>query len=571
MPPSIPTHLKALLCASAVLTSTLCHADLALPYGVCSHLTTDEYSVAGTVASSLVSGNVKVVRSDFPWWGIEPTQNTWTWDKYDTVVNTVVAPNGLQLIAILGWPPSYGFTQSGGVNYIDLAKFDVYVRAVVNRYKNTVHTWELMNEVNLNNSSHGSVLNQPGQEWRYVQILQQTYNSIKSIDPTATVLFSGLANDPDSPWGIDFPYITACYDAGAKPYFDAMNIHPYRSYTQSAPESDISLRGRLYEEIADLRSLMDSKSDSSKPIWVTEIGYPTDSVPASHYVTEAQQAKYLPRTLLSLLQSGVQRTLWYEFLDNPANTGMEAHFGIRRNTTTDKPAWPTYRTLVSLRPPGSGCLNPTNWHSSANDVFYAKWLRPDGKFGWALWTTGATQAYQFDAGALVEKCVDQNGASKSYTTVSGNVISLSINDTVTYVQTVVSSVPNPTNYYRVKNHWTGSYLFQSSTSLAYGSPAVTDQTSHWLVEVHNGNRRLKNRATGQYANIEHLLTNVEVTGVSNSAWSAQWRLLPVSGYFNLQNVWQGTLLNNEIRNGYVQCTNRDPSFWSAQWLFEVTN
>jgi hypothetical protein len=135
-----------------------------------------------------------------------------------------------------------------------------YVRKVVTRYKGRLRHWEVWNEPNLK----GAWRDEPNAA-NYTTLLKATYEEIKAIDPDLKVLVCGFA-------GIPWEYIEGIYAAGGGPFFDIMNCHPYRYPARPGP-------GRLYEDLERLRDLMAAHGDDSKPIWITEIGWPTHADP----------------------------------------------------------------------------------------------------------------------------------------------------------------------------------------------------------------------------------------------------------------------------------------------------
>lgn len=68
-------------------------------------------------------------------------------------------------------------------------------------------------------------------------------------------------------------------------------------------------------------------------------------------VTEATEAKYLPRLLFLYFQRGMTKAYKYEFLDlkpDPDFTDMEKHFGLVRVDGTPKPTFQSLANLIRL-------------------------------------------------------------------------------------------------------------------------------------------------------------------------------------------------------------------------------
>jgi hypothetical protein len=96
-----------------------------------------------------------------------------------------------------------------------------------------------------------------------------------------------------------------------------------------------------------------------------------------------QQAAYLPRAMLLMLTSRVDRVFWYEFQAMERSpTDKEHHFGIVHRDLSPKPAYAAYQALAELRPPGSRSLGEVNTSGSA---YVVGWRRPDGRKVWAAW------------------------------------------------------------------------------------------------------------------------------------------------------------------------------------------
>ncbi len=127
------------------------------------------------------------------------------------------------------------------------------------------------------------------------------------------------------------------------------------------------------------------------------------------------------------------------------------------------------------------------------------------------------------------------------------------------------------NYVRLKNKWQSTYLYEATNQVRYGTPAAGDTSSHWLIEDFQGNKRIKNRATGNYMAIEHQQDYVESIAVQDTWMSPRWTLenAPTAGYTIIRNVWHNTeIVNVENLRGYAQHTNIPTSSDSPQWLLE---
>ena len=143
------------------------------------------------------------------------------------------------------------------------------------------------------------------------------------------------------------------------------------SYAGGAPP-ETSLEGGYVPSTLNAERLLGAHA-VWKPIVVTESGYHTalnggGGVIAGVQpgVSEAAQAKYLPRHFALYFNGGIARTITYEFCDEfeHEDTNAEAAFGIVRRDLTPKPAYSALKNLIGL-------LNESHWDAAAQ-----KWQRP---------------------------------------------------------------------------------------------------------------------------------------------------------------------------------------------------
>jgi hypothetical protein len=162
-----------------------------------------------------------------------------------------------------------------------------------------VHYYEIFNEFNLG----GSWL-EPGTAptpAAYCTLLKAAYAAVKAADPTAKVLFSGLAVGNGSPNGVMF--MQDSYNAmggDSTGYFDIINVHVYTIVAASGSGAGTTLpatnslpsTGNYYWQGGldptatttdasggpSIRAQMIANGDTDKPIWITEFGAPTGTL-----------------------------------------------------------------------------------------------------------------------------------------------------------------------------------------------------------------------------------------------------------------------------------------------------
>lgn len=256
------------------------------------------------------------LRQEFPWYDIEisgkgnfedcrfPPCHP-AWDKYDQIVDLAEGHN-LEIIARLSSPPDWSRAAGSALgafappdNFSDFADFAV---AVAERYPGRLRYFQIWNEPN-GNDEWGY---QPVDPEAYTRLLCETYQRLKTVDPSIVVLAAALTPTNElgglNPNGLggnnlnDLIYLQRMYDAGAKDCFDIMSVQGYGLF--SGP-TDQRMRpiNINYGRNQFLRDVMVANGDAHKAIWIAEMNW--NAVPASlgapfGRVMEATQARYAP-------------------------------------------------------------------------------------------------------------------------------------------------------------------------------------------------------------------------------------------------------------------------------------
>lgn len=118
--------------------------------------------------------------------------------------------------------------------------------------------------------------------------------------------------------------------------FDILTIHPYRGHLDEAG---------FIKELKDTAALTRAAGGDAKPVWITEMGLPTQLYGG---LSERNQATFLARCYLSALASGVDTNVsWYDFREDGANPFYNEHrFGVVRHP--DMTPKPGLRALASV-------------------------------------------------------------------------------------------------------------------------------------------------------------------------------------------------------------------------------
>jgi len=206
------------------------------------------------------------------------------------------------------------------------------VEKIVARQKEAgIRTWEVWNEPNI--KAFWSP--EPNPE-EYAQLLIATYKAIKRADPGATVLGCGLAGPNGAQHRPPYEFVEEILKRGGGQAMDAISIHPYRQ-PRTPEESGY---------VEDIQAISDltAKYGRRLPIWITEVGWPTDPSGSS----DSRSAQMLVRCYLLAISRGVQNVAWYDYHDDGTDPSYsEHHFGILDHDLTPKPSYFAYRTMAT--------------------------------------------------------------------------------------------------------------------------------------------------------------------------------------------------------------------------------
>ena len=299
----------------------------------------------------LVATGATWVRVGLPWAMVQPDRPTagnsgwslqWGVPKADRVIAQAVRRGLTVSITFLNTPE----WANGGVGSKGLPSDpSTYTRAIewlAHRYQNQVSSWEIWNEPNNpNHLAGGSVAD-------YVRLLCAAYPAVHSGDPSTKVVFGGTS-------GVDWEFIDAAYELGAKDCFDVLAVHPYNSDVSPVPQARSDHRW-WWRNIELVRDVMRRHRDLATPVWFTEFGWSTHPNPPGtpSYelgVTHAQQATYAVQ-LLRITQRAypyVERVAWYAARDETNSTVENNNFGLFRLDLSPKPIVATLRDFLASR------------------------------------------------------------------------------------------------------------------------------------------------------------------------------------------------------------------------------
>lgn len=279
------------------------------------------WGVAGSASSAadvaewfpkMSQAGVRSVRLFPEWRGLEPEQGKWQWERTDALLKAA-ADNQLEINAILmgSTPWAGGPAHAFPMDHLD--DWSAYVAAVVTRYKEQVHYWEVWNEGNGGfNDAHHTTKD-------YARLAAATYAAAKRADPTARV---GLTVASFDPAYLD-QSIAAMAKEGKADRFDFLCVHPYEiADGLGDPDGEIPYlwMSRLTRDM--LQASAPARADA--PLWISEIGRRVGAQ-GGRVTTDADAAKALVKLYAMAVAQGVSRTQWFEAQDP---SGEEPGFGL---------------------------------------------------------------------------------------------------------------------------------------------------------------------------------------------------------------------------------------------------
>jgi hypothetical protein len=304
------------------------------------------------------------IRQEFDWSQIEPTRGTYNWSTYDTFMQ-LTAQHAVHVLPTLMDTPSWDGPSWNAIPS-DPTDYATFVAAVVKRYGPhgsfwTSHptldptyalaTYELWNEPYYSNGNNGNY--NPA---TYANLVKAATTAGRAADPTTHYLLAAENQSQlvNSTW---VWWVDALYQAvpNLNNYFDGVVVHPYGTdlTNLSYPTPGVAYDG--YDQIRRVESIRQefvNHGASDKPLWLTEIGWPTCTSGSTHCTTEAGQATNLTTVFndaRTTWKPYVQAVFVYNYQDNGSNnTDPENDYGLVNYNGTPKAALTIFKNQTAL-------------------------------------------------------------------------------------------------------------------------------------------------------------------------------------------------------------------------------
>jgi hypothetical protein len=363
---------------------------------------------APTIQDAKNASNYWVRWGIFDWSKIEEVQGDYNWSVLPEQLIMDTAGKGMKIIGIIknvpAWAQIPGGKICGPINSANLNDFADFVTRLVQRYKGSVHYWELGNEPDVDPDEIFVDFSQFGC-WGdstdpyygggyYAEMLKIVYPAIKAADPNAKVLIGGLlldcdpTNPPDHKDCLPSRFFEGILRNSGAPYFDIVSFHgyPYYDGTRPVDETFVSWQARggvVAGKVDFLREVM-AAFGVNKPIFHTENALICpETLPFCNAPTEEffqDQADYVVKSYLRSFALDLEVMIWYTF-----NNGGWRYSGMLDVLNTPKPAYHTYDFMTKYMQ-NAQYLNEITSYPGIQGYRFQKGSQQI----WALWSADGT-------------------------------------------------------------------------------------------------------------------------------------------------------------------------------------
>ena len=306
---------------------------------------------AGRAANAARKAGATWDRALFLWQLIQPNgPSDWALDSYlDYARLRSTLSSGIPIVGVVQGTPGWadGDWHDGasgvpvGLNYAfddPRNTFGQFMLRLARTYKGHITSWVVWNEPDFLPGESGTWWTWSGNPADFYLLLKTAYRAVKSVDPSASVVFPATTYFADAVNGRELFLARTLSEANKDPeappngyFFDAVGVNLYCSL-----DAVYRVHG-IYASILAQYQL-------DKPLWLTETNCPVYNdrkapEPASGRITTDEQAAFLVEAIALARAAGYQRIGWYSMLDHDSNSGIVDRWGLLRSDGTPRPAF----------------------------------------------------------------------------------------------------------------------------------------------------------------------------------------------------------------------------------------
>lgn len=398
-------------------------------YNICLDLGSETNAKYDSVFEALSNSGAEYFRIDMNWENIETAVGIYNFPEYYARMFASAQKYGMKPLVIVAYKNAlYGNVDSTSF-FSDanaVAAYAAYAAKIVETYADYIDAIEIYNEPNYLDISAKD----------YASILKASYTAIKNVKSSVKVI-GGVTSK------VDDDYIGDIIDNGAGNYMDVVSVHPYvyNNILGAKPE-------KIVTEIAKVSNVL-SQKNCNKPIWATELNWPTND--SSYGYTESEQAEYLTRAMLLLQgEKSVEKVFVYNAFDNETGSNdTEKVFGIFKsaNYTIANAAKLSYVALTQFANATYG-MNADGAVNLGNNVKAYSYSNGKNSIT-AVWSTGSTTNVNWNVSDSV-KIYDMYG-NLMFVSSNNGVAQIAVGSAPIYVVNYINGDVNEDNVADVRD------------------------------------------------------------------------------------------------------------------------
>lgn len=289
------------------------------PAGICEDYPEESTTLAKIRQDfeTMRSLGVKQLRFAFGWDGIETAPGQYDWGFWDDFVR-LAKDYGVTLIPYVCYSPEW--SNQAGKDFWrtppdDLERFGNFMQVIVNRYKGSIHTWELWNEPDL----EAYWLGTPDQ---FASMIKHAARQVRVADPEAVIVLGGMSRGR----GAFFDPLIQKH--GLDKYVDVVNLHGYNETWHPATTEDYPSHIRHFAAVLP-------PGPTRPDVWLAEFGYSNwrfsttsvsqwgiDAIYAYEHTPRYQAMSLFKQHVMALASGLLSLTAWYRIRDLPLSEGV---------------------------------------------------------------------------------------------------------------------------------------------------------------------------------------------------------------------------------------------------------
>lgn len=373
------------------------------PFGVNVHLRPND-GWYPELAALIEAAGIKDVRTGLSWGTVEKAPGTYQVMPEHEAYLDEMAARDLNVLMLLSYTNPYydnnstPYTDEGREGFANYGKF------IMEYFGDRVDWLEVYNEFNIGFGDRGDGPADSRPDY-YYPLLKKTYETLKAANPNQTIAGMTTSNTP-------IAWLREVFELGGLNNVDVVTVHPYQF--PGRPEN-------LAGDMQKLKNLIREYNNGElKPIWLTEISYPTHAAAAG--VNEKTQADYLVRTFVNAMASGVDKVFWYDLMnDGVGPTNLEHNYGLVYNRKDvrgqygPKPAYAAYGAMTRQLTGAAFAAD-----ESVSDSLRQYKFTKDGEEIRVVWSTGQLQPVAIHAQNPI-RIVDIMGNERTYYPHEGKI------------------------------------------------------------------------------------------------------------------------------------------------------